>query len=303
MALAASTTEHIRDIDMNGLVGRMVHIIGRTSSQREILFVYDLQSSLEQWLPLLHYLSKFANVTAVDLPGCGGMTRFYSVHQKPTITAYADYLASFMRLKFRRKQVVVVGVGFVFVAVTRMLQRFPALRGNVKLLVSIAGFTRFDDVVKRPRVRRIQTVLYGIGGWRPAARAVQTACDNRYLLPRLLAHDSRVVTTSDAIAQQALVAALAAQWRQSDLATRLALAHELLHFDNCTIRISLPIVHIALTGDPTFDHRRVEGHLQVISEDVTVHPVPFTAAELINVNDKRAAQLIPPALRKRLKKL
>src|SRR5262245_20664352 len=103
MASSQNTAETIRHIDMNGLVGRMVHITAQSRSDREILFVYDMRSSLEQWLPVARYLSKFANVTAVDLPGIGGMTGFHVVHERPTINTYADYLASFMRLKFRRK--------------------------------------------------------------------------------------------------------------------------------------------------------------------------------------------------------
>jgi pimeloyl-ACP methyl ester carboxylesterase len=86
------------------------------------------------------------------LPGFGGMDSFYSIGRKPTIDNMADYLAAFIKLRYKRKKVVIAGMSFGFIIATRMLQRYPELNKKVTLLVSIVGFAHKEDFTfSKPR--------------------------------------------------------------------------------------------------------------------------------------------------------
>jgi pimeloyl-ACP methyl ester carboxylesterase len=80
-----------------------------------------------------------------DLPGFGAMDSFYKIGRAATLDNYADYMASFIKLRYKRKKPIIVGMSFGFIVVTRMLQRCPDLVKKVEMLVSFAGFAHKDD--------------------------------------------------------------------------------------------------------------------------------------------------------------
>jgi pimeloyl-ACP methyl ester carboxylesterase len=132
---------------MNGLRGRMLRMPSTTGrSKNEILIVYGQRSSIEKWFPLAEELSKYGSVTIPDLPGFGGMQPFYKLSIKPTVDNYADYLAAFIKLKYRHKRLSIVGLSFGFVVVTRMLQKYPELSKKINMLVDVAGFMHHEEL-------------------------------------------------------------------------------------------------------------------------------------------------------------
>ncbi len=139
--------KYIFPLNMNKLRGRMLNMPKNTqSSKADILIVYGQKSSLEKWSPLANELRKYGNVTMPDLPGIGGMQNFYRINEKPSLDNYADYLASFIKLRYRRKKIVIVGMSFGFVVVTKMLQKYPDLNKKVNLLINLSGFVHKDDI-------------------------------------------------------------------------------------------------------------------------------------------------------------
>jgi len=156
--------DYIRPLNMNGLQGRMLHIPAKKSGGHEILVVYGHHASLERWWGLVQNFNAFGSVTVPDLPGFGGMDSFYKIGQKPTIDNFADYLASFMKLRYKRRKVVIVGISFGFVVATRMLQRYPDLAKRVELIVSGAGFVRYDDFTfSRARMFMYRLISFVVG--------------------------------------------------------------------------------------------------------------------------------------------
>src|SRR5882762_5267934 len=135
----------LMSLNMNGMQGRMVHVPAPKGKTREILYVYGHHSSLERWWGLVQELNKYGAVTMPDLPGFGGMDTFFKIGQKPTLDAYADYLAAFIKLRYKNKKVTIAGLSFGFLVATRMLQRNPELIKKVDVLVSVVGFTHRDD--------------------------------------------------------------------------------------------------------------------------------------------------------------
>jgi len=102
--------DFIMPININGLDGRVLRVENENHrSRHELLLIYDFQSNLEKWWGFAIALKNYANVTSVDLPGLGGMDSFYKIGRKPTLDNMADYLASFVKLKYKRKRLSIHG--------------------------------------------------------------------------------------------------------------------------------------------------------------------------------------------------
>ena len=144
-AAKANSKKYIVPINMNGLQGRMLHMPSKRKGAYEMLFVYGHHSSLERWWGLMQVLHELGPVTMPDLPGFGGMDSFYKIGKEPSIDNLADYLASFIKLRYKKRKIILVGLSYGFVLITRMLQRYPELTKNVVMLVSLVGFADHED--------------------------------------------------------------------------------------------------------------------------------------------------------------
>src|SRR5689334_19455199 len=126
--------DFIVPLNINGLEGRMLHMpAAKKGRNREILLIYGHHAMLERWWGLVQNLNDYGTVTMPDLPGFGGMDSFAKIGRKPTIDAFADYMAAFIKLRYKRKRVTMVAISFGFVVATRMLQRYPELTKKVDL--------------------------------------------------------------------------------------------------------------------------------------------------------------------------
>lgn len=119
--------DYIQPLNMNGLQGRVLQMPAPKNKNREILFIYGHHSSLERWWGLVQNFNRYGAVTMPDLPGFGGMDSFYKIGEKPTIDNLADYLASFIKMRYKRRRFTIIGMSLGFVIATRMLQRYPDL--------------------------------------------------------------------------------------------------------------------------------------------------------------------------------
>jgi pimeloyl-ACP methyl ester carboxylesterase len=119
--------ECIEPLHINGMRGRMLHLPAKNKNKREILVIYGHHSLLERWWGLVQNFNDFGGVTMPDLPGFGGMESFHKIGKQATLDNYADYMAAFIKLRYRRKKVSIVGISFGFLVATRMLQRYPEL--------------------------------------------------------------------------------------------------------------------------------------------------------------------------------
>jgi alpha-beta hydrolase superfamily lysophospholipase len=107
--------DYIVPLNINGLEGRMMHVPAPPKRQREILLIYGHHAMLERWWALVQNLNEYGAVTMPDMPGFGGMDSFAHIGIKTDIDAFADYLAAFVKLRFRRKRVTIVAISFGFV--------------------------------------------------------------------------------------------------------------------------------------------------------------------------------------------
>jgi len=297
--------DYIVPLNINGLEGRMLHMPAPKGKNKEILFVYGHHSSLERWWGVMQVLNRYAAVTMPDLPGFGGMDSFYKIGKKPTIDNMADYLAAFIKLRYKRKKIMIAGMSFGFVIVTRMLQRYPELTKKVTVLVSIVGFAHRDDFIFSKK--RYYAYLNGsrLGCTRPAAIFFRYAALNPHILRAVYArthnakHKFKDTSKEDFNQQMDTEIGL---WHSNDVRTWLYTTVEFLQLDNCTAKVDLPLWHVTVDADRYFDHSVVEQHLNVIFNDVKVIETSLgNHAPSVIADEKMAAPLIPPKLRRVLR--
>ena len=305
-----SPADYIQPLNINGLEGRVLHLPAQKPkhSHREILFVYGHHSSLERWWGLAQSLNRYGAVTMPDLPGFGGMDSFYAIGKKPTIDNLADYLAAFIKLRYKRKKLAIAGLSFGFVIVTRMLQRNPELAKKVTLLVSIVGFAHHEDFTfSRPRY-----LLY-LNGTRFLSRYIPSkifryVALNPFILRRFYGkthnakHKFAHATTPEEVAKlQDIEIGL---WHDNDPRTWAFTCTEFFKFDNCTARVDLPVWHIGTENDHYFDNHVVEQHMQVIFKKFQHSMIDMkNHAPSVMATEEEASILIPPALRRKLARL
>ncbi len=271
--------EYIVPLNMNGLQGRMLHAPATKGKKREILLIYGHHAMLERWWGLVENLQDYGNVTMPDMPGFGGMESFYKIGQQPTIDNYADYLAAFVRLRYKRRRVTILGISFGFVVATRMLLRYPELAKKVDILVSLVGFMHRDDFVFKPRNRLLMRSSSRLFGTRPVSYLIRyiglSGPVIRFIYARLPAGKRRLSSMDPTEAKEMLDYDVQL-WHDNDVSTHWRTTSEFLNIDNCTGTIDLPVWHVASKNDPYFHAHFVEQHMLVV----------FTSCNLAEIDAK-----------------
>lgn len=301
----ANPADFIQPLNMNGLQGRMLYMPAPKGHNREILFVYGHHSSLERWFGLMQNLNRYGAVTMPDLPGFGGMDSFYKIGEKASIDNLADYLAAFIKMRYKRRRVTVAGMSLGFVVVTRMLQRYPDLAKKVDLLVSIAGFAHKDDFTftkTRLFFYRASATIFT----RPIAAAFfRHVCLNQWVLRTVYRHTHNAKDKFKGVVEEELKEIMDVEvrlWHDNDVRTYMQTSREFLALDNCDRKVGLPVHHVAMDADRYFDNNLVEQHFRVIFEDyilVDTLKVGNHAPSII-ADAKAAAPFVPPKLRRLL---
>lgn len=296
--------DYIQPINMNGLKGRMLKLPAQKqkNKKREILFVYGHHSSLERWWGVIQDLNQYGTVTVPDLPGFGGMDSFYKLGKKPTIDNLADYLASFIKLKYRSKKIVIAGLSFGFVIVTRMLQRHPELVNKAELLVSVVGFTHKDEFTFSKSRRLFYLAASRVFSMKLPSVFFRNVCLHPSVIR--LAYDKthnakhKFKNTSNH-QRERLMNFEVFLWHCNDPRTWMYTSWEFLHLNNCDKQIDLPVWHVFVKADKYFDNRLVEQHMSVIFEQFNgVESKMAGHAPSVIADPKEAEPLIPKKLRK-----
>jgi pimeloyl-ACP methyl ester carboxylesterase len=299
--------DYIEPLNINGLQGRMLRMPAPKQYPREILFIYGHHASLERWWGLVQVLNRYGAVTMPDLPGFGGMDSFYKIGERPSIDAMADYLAAFIKLRYRRKRIIIAGMSFGFVVATRMLQRYPELTKKVDMMVSLVGFAHKDDFTftKRRYSFYLHTSKF-FSGWLTSKlfryiglnsivlRAVYSRTHNAK-------HKFKNVGSKEEYDKIMDFEVLL--WQSNDVRTYMYTSVQFLTVDNCQVQIDLPVWHVAAKVDNYFDTHVIEQHMRVIFTDFYLMETDLaTHAPSIIADAKTAAPLIPVRLRKLLSK-
>jgi pimeloyl-ACP methyl ester carboxylesterase len=295
-------SDYIVPLNINGLQGRMLHMPAPKGKKREFLYVYGHHSTLERWYGLVTNMNQYGAVTMPDLPGFGGMESFYKIGQKATIDNLADYLAAFIKLRYKHKKVTIVGASFGFVIVTRMLQRCPDLTKKVELLVSVVGFAHKDDFVFTPT----RHFLYRVGSSFFSHRLPAIFFKNVMIHPLILravyarTHNAKKKFAEvDKSQRKALMDFEVHLWHANDVRTHWKTVVEFLTLDNCKQRVDLPVWHISVKADRYFDNYLIEQHMKIIFNKFTEAKANLDShAPSILAEAEETASMLPRKIRK-----
>lgn len=296
--------DFIVPLNMNGLQGRMMRMSAPPAKKREILLVYGHHALLERWWSLAQNLNAYGAVTMPDLPGFGGMDSFYKAGKKPTIDNYADYLASFIKLRYRQKRLTIVGISFGFVVATRMLQRYPELTKKVDLIVSLVGFTHKDDLVFKPATRELISVCSKLVSTRPCATIMRYGFLNKPViggLYRRLSRPRKRFAQAEPAEFAATIDFDVYLWQNNDVRTHWATTAAFMSLNNCEKQIDLPVWHVCAKDDYYFNYNIVEQHMRVVFSDYHQATINIKAhTPSILADKKEMGVLLPATLRRKL---
>jgi len=298
--------DFIVPLNINGLDGRMLRIPSKKKKAGEILFIYGSHSSLERWWGIAVELSKVANVTMPDLPGLGGMTPLYKIGKAPTVDNMADYLATFIKLKYRNKKVTIAGMSFGFVVVTRMLQKYPELSKKVNLLISIVGFAHKSDLSFSKKRLTFYRSLSRIFAYKYPSLIFRYTALQPFVLRQAYHRTNNAKEKFQQMNDEEFNKTMETEidlWRINDLRTQFSNYLEIFALDNTKTRINLPVHHVAAKKDRYFNNVLVEEHFRRVFSDFIVHytKAPNHAPTVI-ADPKDAAPFVPPELRKLISK-
>ena len=308
MKVETNVADYIEPLHINGMDGRMLYLPPKkkTQKQREILVIYGHHSSLERWWGLAQNFNDFGAVIMPDLPGFGGMDSFYKIGRQATLDNYADYMAAFVKMRYRRRKVCIVGISFGFLVATRMLQRYPELTKHVELLVSAMGFMHYDDFKfssTRFNLYRYGAEVMSITPFpfvfrhtaitAPVLRAFYSRTNNAK-------HKFSYAKTAEQ--QKAIMDMEVELWQNNDVRTYMRTTVEMFTVNHTTTKVDLPVWHVHTMNDNYFDNNVVEQQMRVVFTDY--HPVPIGAkvhSPSVIATKKEAATFVPKELRKMLK--
>lgn len=270
--------DYVFPLLMNGLQGRMLKMPAPKNKTRNIMFVYGHHASLERQFGVMEVLNKYGSVTMPDLPGFGGMDSFYKIGLKPSLDNLADYLAAFVKLRYKNKKVTIVAMSLGFSIVTRMLQRSPELVNKVNLLVSVVGFVNHEEFIFSKR--NYNFFLYGSKFF--SRRMPAAFVKHLILRPSLIRATYNHVgdkhsklMDADAEERRKRIEFEIELWRCNDVRTYMSTAASMLKIDLLNQKVDLPVYHIGVDNDRYFDNSIVEQHLAVIYKKVIDIPTEF----------------------------
>lgn len=302
--ISSNPADYIAPLNINRLEGRVLRIPAPNPRRnREILLLYGSHSSLERMFSLAAEFARYGAVTMPDWPGFGGMDSLFKIGRKPDIDTMADYLAAFVKLRYRRRRLTIIGMSYGFTVATRMVQKHPELAAKVDFVVSIVGFARYDDF-KLPRrnlffmrlgasilKRRLPCLLAQAVVKGPTINATYKLLSNRHVKMK----DANPEELKRRIDFEKIL------WRVNDLRTYFYTADSMFRLDLCDKQTPLAVYHVAVKNDQYFDNALVEQHLAVIYKSVTVIDIKLDAhMPTIVASPKEVAPFIPPKLRRML---
>jgi pimeloyl-ACP methyl ester carboxylesterase len=302
-----AAAKFIVPLNINGLEGRLLHIPAKKRGpQREVLIIYGHHSTLERWWGFAQCFNRFGSVTMPDLPGFGGMESFYKIGKQPDLDAMADYMASFVKWRYKRKKVTIIGLSFGFLVATRMLQRYPELTKKVDILISAVGFSHYDDFVFTKTRRKLYVAASRLISRRPLPLIFRYTALDPWMLRKAYAktfNAKKKFAGADEELAKRMMDMEIILWHANDVRTHMFTTVQMLTVDNCNKRIDLPVWHVGAGVDQYFDHNMVEQHMRVIFNDFHESRTKTDRhAPSVIADEQEAAEFIPQSLVRQLNK-
>lgn len=300
--------DYIMPLNINGLTGRILRApsLKKKNNQKEILMIYGHHSSLERMYGIVENFAEFGNVTMPDLPGFGGMDSFYILKEKPTLDNLADYLATLVKLKYKKRHFSIAAMSFGFVIVTKMLQKYPEIANQVDLIVSMVGFSSKEDFkFKKKNYNLLKYWSLFFSGWVTSSAVKYIALRGPFITAtyNLLADKHVKMKDADKVERKKRIKFEITLWQINDPRTYMSTSYIMLTLDITHQKVNLPLTHISVDADQYFDNRHVKKNLNKIYNNITVIKAKMANhAPTVISSAKEAADFIPKDLKKVLAK-
>ncbi len=297
-------TSMVKPLSINGLNGRVLRrrSIKQKHASREILAIYGHHSSLERMYAIVENLAEYGNVTLPDIPGFGGMDAFYVIHKTPTLDNYADYLATFIKLKYKKRKFTIVAMSFGFVAVTKMLQKYPELAKQVDILVSLVGFTTKQDFKLSIRKQKLIRYTSAFCSNELSAMFVRYMILNQYgitLMYNAVAKRHAKMKDADKAELKRRIKFEIYLWQCNDVRTYMYTTNTMLNLSINKVKVEHNVIHVATEHDQYFKNSSVKKNLSKVYSKVTViESALVNHAPTVISNPSDASGYIPKKLRR-----
>jgi pimeloyl-ACP methyl ester carboxylesterase len=300
--------DYILPLDINGLSGRMLRLPPPSRrKKREILLVPGHHTSIERLDGLTAYINQFGAVTLPDLPGFGGMDPLYNIGETATIDNLADYLASFIKVRYKNRRLTIMAISYGFAVVTRMLQKYPEIAKKVDLLVSWVGFVHKDDFKwKKSTIFWLKSGSWVFAHRLPAAFVQHAGLRGPFIRKTYHMVEDRhpkFKNVENVEEREKRIDFEIVLWQINDIRTYMACTNKMFAMNLCGEHVDLPDYHVAVENDHYFNNLVVEEHMRAIYKDFNLiqTKMPVHAPTVI-ATKKEVEAFVPPKLRQVLRK-
>ena len=298
--------EYVVRLNMNGLKGRMLKMPPPKNTKREVLLIYGHHASLERFYSLAQVINDDAGVTLPDLPGFGGMDSFYKIGEKPDIDTMADYMASFIKMRYKKQRFTIIGISYGFTVVTRMLERYPDMAKQVDLLVSVVGFAHKDDLIFTPARYHFYKNAARFFSFKLPAAFFKNVILSPFVLKTFYSrtHNAKNKFQDLSAEERVYLSEFEVHlWRINEVRTYMTTTISMLTLNNCIGKVDLPVWHIGVKKDNYFNNESVEKHMRAVYTDFKILWAPIkTHMPNVIAGKAEAATLVPPKIHQLLKR-
>jgi pimeloyl-ACP methyl ester carboxylesterase len=309
MEQSAQVTKKIQPIEISALKGRMLRVVAPKAKKTEMLLLYGHHASLERMFGVAEALSRYAEVTMPDLPGFGGMDSFYSIGKKPTLDNFADYLYTFVKWRYKKRQFTIAATSFSFLVVTRMLDKYPEMKKQVQLIVCFMGFLHHDAFILSKKMQISGKIMGAMFSTKPLAWFAKTFVLRKTLITyaynRAAHTHAKMKDAEDEDELKRRVAFEVMLWTNNDIRTHMYTQRLMLRVNLLDIRIPDVSVHyVGTMNDHFFDMNIIEQHLKVVYKRCTFAFTSLKAhAPTVIATAEDAKSMLPPKTLKILRAL
>ena len=298
-------------LNINGMSGRLLSVEHKkpikSKKSPEILLIYGHHSSLERMYTTALVFSSYGNVTMPDMPGFGGMDSFYKIGKLPSLDNMADYLATFIKMHYKNKQLNIIGMSYGFLVVTKMLQKYPDIAKQTNLVFSLVGFSHKEDFKLSKQF--YNNLLYGsrFAKTLPVSFIIKHLLLNKPVIStayKLNADNHVKLKDANKQIRAKRINFEVHLWKANDIRTYFYTTEEFLMVNLTNKKVSNTLHHVSVVGDQYFDEQKVHDNLNKIYSKVNVHVAKLPNHAPTVVSDvEEAKKIVTPSLKKQLKVL
>lgn len=266
--------ENIEPLYMDGLAGRMLRLPAPKHGNKEFLVIGGHHTSIERMYSLAKVFNLYGSVTIPDLPGFGGMDSFYKIGITPNVDSFADYLAAFIKLRYKRKKVVLVGFSYSVPILVRMLEKYPEITKKVEYMSSIVGFVHKEDFKVARHYQLLLKIMSKVCSGKIISGLVKHVILRDFVIRiiyRLASGINPKLSGADKSEMKERIDFESKLWADNDMRTWFKTTGEMFNLDLCHAKVPLTIHHVMPAHDMYFDHRVVEQHLNIIFSKVITY--------------------------------